>query len=236
MLQVRREDGAGTRTTGTEEHDQIGGNSMPWKNMRTVALLLAMVTGAAGSGLGAAAQDDAETAAKIEIAMRAAPAAIASDATIYDLTLDDAGEFIVLREGSNGWSCFPDAPGTPSVDPMCLDQTWLGWLHAIVAGEEPPTTVLGLAYMLQGGSDASNTDPFATEPSAGEEWVSSPAHIMLIVPGELDQSVFSTDPHSGGPWIMWAGTPYEHIMMPVAAGEMGEMHEMDEMPVATPPA
>jgi len=27
----------------------------------------------------------------------------------------------------------------------------------------------GFAYTLQGGSDASNTDPFATEPAAGEE-------------------------------------------------------------------
>ena len=69
--------------------------------------------------------------------------------------------------------------------------------------------------MLQGGSDASNTDPFATEPAAGEEWMTSPPHIMILMPGDLDQTVFSTDPHSGGPWIMWAGTPYEHIMMPV---------------------
>jgi hypothetical protein len=70
--------------------------------------------------------------------------------------------------------------------------------------------------MLQGGTDASNTDPFATEPAAGEEWVVSAPHVMLITHEELDQTVFSTDPDSGGPWIMFAGTPYEHIMMPVA--------------------
>jgi len=34
--------------------------------------------------------------------------------------------------------------------------------------------------------------------------------------GELDQTVFSTDFHSGEPWIMFAGTSYEYIMMPVA--------------------
>ena len=87
------------------------------------------------------------------------------------------------------------------------------------AGEEPNTTVPGIAYMLQGSTDASNTDPFATEPAAGEEWVVSPPHIMIILPEELDQSVFSTDHASGGAFIMFAGTPYEHIMMPVAAGE-----------------
>jgi hypothetical protein len=81
---------------------------------------------------------------------------------------------------------------------------------------------MGLAYMLQGGSDASNTDPFATEPPAGEDRMTSPPHTKIILPGPLDPAVFSTDHTSGGPWIMWAGTPYEHIMMPVADLEHGE--------------
>jgi hypothetical protein len=38
---------------------------------------------------------------------------------------------------------------------------------------------------------------------------------MLIVPGKLDKSLFSTDHHSGEPWVMYAGTPYEHVMIPV---------------------
>jgi hypothetical protein len=187
------------------------------------AALLVLAAGTVAFGLArsapAAGQEDADAEAKIEVAMSAAPSTIAENATIYDLAVDDAGNFVVLREGSNGWSCFPDAPATPSNDPMCLDQTWMDWLSAYVAGEEPNTTVAGLAYMLQGGSDASNTDPFATEPSPGDEWVSSPPHIMIILPGELDQTVFSTDHDSGGPFIMWAGTPFEHIMMPVAEGE-----------------
>jgi hypothetical protein len=32
---------------------------------------------------------------------------------------------------------------------------------------------------------------------------------------QLDPSVYSTDPNSGAPWIMWGGTPYEHLMIPV---------------------
>jgi hypothetical protein len=125
----------------------------------------------------------------------------------------------VLREGSNGWYCLPDALGTPGPDPWCFDQTWLDWAYAFTAQTEPKTTVPGLAYMLQGGSDASNNDPFATEPDAGNEWMNSPAHVMLLLPGDLVESGFSPDYESGGPWIMWAGTPYEHIMMPVADGE-----------------
>jgi hypothetical protein len=192
------------------------------KTTRTVALLVA-VTGTLAFGLArsvpVASQDDADVAAKIENAMSAAPSAISENATILDNEMDDTGEFVVLREGSNDWSCFPDFPASPGNDPQCLDQTWLDWLYAFFAGEEPNVTVPGLAYMLQGGSDPSNTDPLATEPAAGEEWVSSPPHVMLLLPEGLDQSVFSTDHDSGEPYIMWAGTPYEHIMMPVAEGK-----------------
>jgi hypothetical protein len=135
----------------------------------------------------------------------------------------------VLREGSNGWTCFPDANATPASDPMCLDETWMGWVEALVAGEEPNTQVVGLAYMLAGGSDASNIDPFAAGPEEGNEWITTPAHVMIIMPGEIDQSIYTTDPLSGGPWIMWAGTPYEHVMMPVDPHGMVEMDEMGGM-------
>jgi hypothetical protein len=196
---------------------------MLMKRTLNVAMLLVVGLGTLAFGLARSApvagQDDADVTAKIENAMSAAPSAIADNATILDNEMDDAGAFVVLREGSNDWSCFPDYPASPGNDPQCLDQTWLEWLYAFFAGDEPNVTVPGLAYMLQGGSEASNTDPLATEPAAGEDWVSAPPHVMLLLPGELDQSAFSTDHDSGEPYIMWAGTPYEHIMMPVAEGE-----------------
>jgi hypothetical protein len=202
------------------------------KRTLNVALLLVLVVGTVAVGLARSAtvagQDAAspaaglDDAAKIEDAMSAAPKSIAENATILDNELDDAGQFVVLREGTNGWYCSPDALGTPGPDPWCYDQTWLDWAYAFVAGEAPTTEVLGLAYMLQGGSDASNTDPFATEPAPGDEWMASPPHVMFLVPGPIDMTVFTADHESGGPWVMWAGTPYEHIMMPVADAD----HEM----------
>ena len=206
---------------------------------RTLKMVLLLVVGIATIAVGltrsapVAGQDDADTAAKIESAMSAAPSTVAANATILGNEMDDAGKFVVLREGNNGWYCQADAPGTPGPDPICFDQTFLDWIYAFVAGEEPNTQVVGLAYMLQGGSEASNTDPFATEPAAGEEWMVSPPHVMIIMPGDIDQSVFSPDFHTGAPWIMYAGTPYEHIMMPVVEGVMGEM---GEMAAATPSA
>jgi hypothetical protein len=167
------------------------------KSTMKVALLLVVGIGTVGVGLTrsapVASQDDADVQAKIENAMSAAPSAIADNATILDYEMDDAGKFVVLREGSNDWFCFPDTPGTPSNDPQCNDQTWMDWTYALFAGEEPNIKAPGLAYMLQGGSDASNTDPAATEPAEGEDWVISPPHIMLLLPGDIDQTAFSTD-------------------------------------------
>ncbi len=199
------------------------------KRTLNAALLLVLAASTFAFGLARSAplagQDAAspdagqDAAAKIENAMSAAPPSIAEDATILDNELDADGKFVVLREGTNGWYCSPDALGTPGPDPWCYDETWLDWSYAFVNGEEPNTTVLGLSYMLQGGSDASNTDPFATEPAAGDEWMATPPHVMFIVPGEIDQTAFTTDHLSGLPWVMWAGTPYEHIMMPVVETE-----------------
>jgi len=206
------------------------------KRSRNLALLLALGLGTIALGLTqsvpVAGQDAADTEATIASAMAAGPASITEHATIMDMD-----GTTVLQEGTNGWTCFPDANATPAEDPMCLDETWMGWLQAISTGTEPDTQVVGLAYMLNGGSDASNTDPFAAEPEEGNAWITSPAHVMVIMPGEIDQSVFTTDPLSGEPFIMWAGTPYEHIMMPVDAHAMvegGEMGSMGAMTMATP--
>lgn len=188
---------------------------------RTLSLTLLTSLAAIGSlQMGAAAhQDDPELTAKIESAMSAAPPAISAAAQILDNAVDDAGKYLVLREGSNGWSCFPDIPASPGNDPACYDATWMDWNYAFLAGEDPEPAIPGLAYMLQGGSDPSNTDPMATEPAPGEDWVASPPHVMLLLPDALDQDAFSTDHDSGQPYIMWAGTPYEHSMMPIAAGD-----------------
>jgi len=49
--------------------------------------------------------------------------------------------------------------------------------------------------------------------------VSGP-HIMLLPtdPSQLD--AYPTDWTKGGPWVMWKGTPYAHIMAPTAPGMM----------------
>lgn len=154
--------------------------------------------------------------AQIENAMSAAPATIAQDATILDWPADASGEMVTLRAGGNGWTCFTDTASTPTDDPMCLDKVGMDWLDAYMTNSAPDIAGVGIAYMLQGASTASNSDPYALEPAAGEDWIIDPASLMIIVPGKLDQAVYPVEPVPGGVYIMWPGTPYEHLMVPVA--------------------
>ena len=153
--------------------------------------------------------------AKIIEALAAAPESVAKNATALDYPEKEGGEPIELRKGSNDWTCFPDYPASPGKDPMCVDKQGVLWLQAYIAQQAPNLTQAGLAYMLQGGSDASNTDPFAQKPTEGDDWITTPSHTMVFPVGTLHQSVYSKDPKNGGPWIMWASTPYEHLMIPV---------------------
>ena len=152
---------------------------------------------------------------KIWSATKAAPASIASGATVLDWPASEGGEMAELRAGTNGWTCLPDMAHTPGHDPMCLDAASMQWAGAWMTGGTPGLTTMGLAYMLEGGWDASNTDPFAKAPPEGADWVVTGPHVMIfpVDPGSL--AGMSTDPTSGDPYVMFAGTPYAHVMMPV---------------------
>jgi hypothetical protein len=70
--------------------------------------------------------------------------------------------------------------------------------------------------MLQGDRPVSNTDPYATEPKPGDDWVDKlGAHMMVLVPDVETLKSLPTNSKNGGPWVMWAGTPYAHLMVPI---------------------
>jgi hypothetical protein len=192
--------------------------------MRTVtvvlSLMLALATAVAAHA--DAAKPAAKPAAKagssdaelIKSAMSAAPAAIGKNATIVAMEAD--GKMRTLRKGTNGFTCMPDNPATPGPDPMCMDANAMEWVHAWVAHKPPPAKV-GLMYMLEGGTDASNTDPYAEKPSAQNHWVKTGPHVMVVGADQsfYDQYPKAADPDTSVPYVMWAGTPYQHLMAPV---------------------
>lgn len=163
---------------------------------------------------GESAKNPPPDAALIKSAMSAAPAAIARGATI--ITMEADGKMRTLRKGTNGFTCMPDNPTTPGPDPMCLDANAMEWAHAWMTHKPPPAKV-GMIYMLAGGTDASNTDPYAEKPSAQNHWVKTGAHVMIVGADQsfYDQYPKAADPDTTVSYVMWPGTPYQHLMAPV---------------------
>ena len=142
----------------------------------------------------------------------AAPNAVTKDATIK--TSD--GE--VLREGTNGWTCYP---GSAAIGPMCNRAQWDALLAALQKNEPIEVKEFSLSYMLAGEGDAigvSNTDPFATEPTDTNDWVKEGPHLMILVPDPAALEGLSTNPEDPV-YVMWKGTPYAHIMVKVSEDE-----------------
>jgi hypothetical protein len=154
-------------------------------------------------------------AQQIASAMRAAPAKVAKDATI--VAMDASGNMRTLRKGTNGFTCMADNPQTPGPDPMCMDANAMLWLNALLAHKTPPAGKVGFMYMLEGGTDASNTDPFAPEPTASNHWIKTGPHIMILGADTAfyDSYPKAPDPDTTQPYVMWAGTPYQHLMAPI---------------------
>jgi hypothetical protein len=148
----------------------------------------------------------------IASAVSAAPEAVSQDATV--VAMDDKMQMRTLREGTNGWTCMPDGP-SPGVDPMCLDKNGVEWAMAWMARKDPPQDKMGFGYMLMGGSDASNTDPFATQPNPGDRWVDTGPHVMVFNIGNKFEGYPTTPANPKAPYVMFPNTPYAHLMIPV---------------------
>ncbi len=197
--------------------------SSRWRGAAAVALVLVCVACRKEAAPAQAAAEPAGPAPgttewKIANAMSAAPTEIASGATIMEWASSPDSAPKQLRAGTNGWTCFADNAGSPNNDPMCFDGIFGAWASAWMSHSAPRITGLGIAYMLQGGSDASNTDPFKMQPDSGHAWVETGPHVMVVVPNVAGLRGLPTDPASGGPFIMWQNTPYAHVMVPVHNG------------------
>ena len=158
--------------------------------------------------LGQASASDKD--ALIADALSAAWPGMAAEATVVDW------EGNVLKQGSNGYMCMPTPPALSGRAPMCMDGEWMKWAEAWSNKTDYTATKLAISYMLAGDGGASNVDPFAQGPTEDNEWIREGAHLMILAPAELLEA-FPTDPDNGGPYVMWKGTPYQHLMVPVGA-------------------
>ena len=157
----------------------------------------------------------------------AAPSFIASECTVVDV------DGTVLREGTNGWTAMAANPyGGPSdpengwkdpheAMPMVGDAAAFAWAQGFMSGTVPKNDVDGWAWMLHGDMGEDNRMYLVTDEEgiaqakADGEWIESGAHLMMFPsdPSTLDGQ--TTDFNSGAPYVMFAGTEYAHLMIPV---------------------
>jgi hypothetical protein len=154
------------------------------------------------------AQTNETAQAKIKRALSAAPPDIAKAAKVVDM--DNQRKMTVLREGTNGFTCFPGHPGVVGDVAMCADASSMQWMSDAMSHKPKPTnTQPGVVYMLAGGTDWSGSDPTATSGTPIKE----PPHWMIMWPFDPTITGLPTAPKQTGTWIMYAGTPWAHLMI-----------------------
>jgi hypothetical protein len=150
----------------------------------------------------------------------AAPSFIGSAAKVLDANNE------VLREGSNGWTCMPGnarpmpLTGWPSAHqamPVCADVESLKWMQAYLSEEKPELERDGFMWMLHGDVGEDNTTPMVMEKSksAMGHWIESGPHLMIMPKDPLTIAGHTTDFRSGSPYLMFPGSIYAHLMIPV---------------------
>ena len=157
------------------------------------------------------AQQTPNTAADQEYmkkVMTAAPPQIVQQATVVRM---DGASMQTLQKGTNEWTCM-----VANEVAMCMDPNAMEWAHAWQT-HGPPTDKTGFIYMLAGDEGASNTDPWAKGKTTDNHWVITGPHVMIVGAAAKGMVGYARTPEADAskPYVMWPGTPYEHLMLPV---------------------
>ena len=75
----------------------------------------------------------------------------------------------------------------------------------------------GFIYMMAGDTGTSNHDPHATDKS---HWVQTGPHVMVVGAAAWEMAGIypsTLDPDPSQAYVMFPGTQYEHLMLPVAS-------------------
>jgi hypothetical protein len=142
----------------------------------------------------------------------AAPEQIVAKASI--VMMQD-GKSHSLQTGTNGFTCQISEDGTP----LCADENGMAWMNAVASKSDPPNGI-GFIYMSAGDTGTSNNDP--DRRAAHLHWVQTGPHLMIVGPKAREMlchpvSVDVPDPTQ--PYVMFPGTPYEHLMLPLTAAD-----------------
>lgn len=186
------------------------------------ALCLSVLGMAAPSLVAQQAWSGLSPETQIALAVQAAPEAMREDATVQGY--DAAGAFVTLRKGSNDLVCMAPGPTREDFEVSChhvglepffargrelsaagvtgQDRTQARW-DEFTAGSLP-IPFGSVNYILHG----TGFDPATNEVSGAYlRWT-------IYTPNATPESTGITPmPSSGGPWLMFPGTPGSHIMI-----------------------
>jgi hypothetical protein len=150
-------------------------------------------------------------AAACLLAEGGAPFSISKAARIA--RFDKDGNVTVVRDGSNDFTCasIPQM-GIPA---YCGDKNPWDWMTSAMSRKDKPSNnEPGIAYMMQGGVHYETGDgKIEMMPSAKTHNVKEPPHWMLMWPMDPAKAGLPTRPNAAGAYVMFAGTPYAHVMV-----------------------
>src|SRR5207244_13003634 len=159
---------------------------------------------------------------KIARAMSAGPPDVAKAARIVDK--DASGKIVVLREGSNGFTCMPGNPKVIGEPPMCADAASTQRAADFKAAKPKTTnTVPGITYMLAGATQRSDSDPY----DKTSEAITVGPHWMIMWPFDPKTTGLPTTHKPTGAYVMWAGSPYAHLHVKIGRASCRESVEVE---------
>lgn len=145
------------------------------------------------------------------LALSGAPSHIAKDAGVMIYAAD--GKLTEVKKSGNGFTCIPTVMNLPEPDPMCMDAAVHQWMTDLINQAPKPTNAVpGIAYMARGGSHYEK-DGTVVMSGEGAKIVSEPPHWMVMWPFDAQTTKLPTKPNPSGVYIMFAGTPYAHLMV-----------------------
>ncbi len=117
---------------------------------------------------------------------------------------DAPGRTVVLRDGTNRFTCIPDNPKAIGKPSMCADAASMQWLADFKAHKPKSTnTVPGITYMFAGATQRSDSDPYDM---ASPEIHLRP-HWMMLWPFDPKTTGVPNKHKPTGAYLMWAGSP-----------------------------
>jgi len=173
------------------------------------------------------AQTTPPPAAEVQIAGAVSPAPDSLRAGAAVLGYDQAGKLVTLRAGSNNLICLADDPAAKSFHPACYQRELEPFMARgrALRAEGLKRDAIDSVRLAEIMSGALRMPPRPTtlyeyfgkkenfDPATGKVSGASAVYVVYTPYATEASTGLSTVPLPGGPWLMYPGKPWAHIMI-----------------------